>query len=82
MMESAGIINDLERELEQMQESFLAEICDCCRFPFEMDQEQLEAKCETCKMESNLKGIIKKQNTANAGKIMKIVAEEMHAVKI
>lgn len=77
MSKANEILGVLERELNEMQMSFLSDICDLCHCPHVMGQEKLDAHCEECSISQDLDAMLERQRTVTTGKVMAIVAEEM-----
>ena len=78
MSESREMLDILKRECEEAEEQLLAYVCDNCHWPYVLSQEDLDERCKTCTVESNLKALLKKARTIAVGETMQIAAEEMH----
>lgn len=78
MSKANAMLDILDRECSEATAMLLADICDLCHHPYDLTQEQLEEKCSECTIESDLAALLKKQRTVMSGRVMAIVAEEMH----
>ena len=75
------MLSILERECEEAKVRLLSDICDICHQPYVLAQAQLEQKCSECTVCQDLEALLTKQRTVTTGKVMSIVAEEMHQVE-
>lgn len=71
----------LKKECAEMEEHFLSDVCDNCRWCYTLSQEELDEECKKCTFESGLQDIMKRVRTVAFGEVMKIVAEELHPEK-
>lgn len=78
MSKANAMLEILDRECQEMRENLLADICDLCHFTFTENQEELDERCSECAISQDLDKLLESQRTVTAGKIMQIVAEEMH----
>lgn len=78
MSKVSAMLEILDRECQEMKMSLLADICDLCHYPFSVNQEELEEHCSACTISQDLDKLLEKQRTVTSGKVMRIVAEEMH----
>ena len=78
MSKACEMLNILKRECEEAEEQLLAYVCDNCHWPYVLiSQEDMDERCKTCTVESNLKALLKKARTIAVGETMQITAEEM-----
>lgn len=77
MSRSNEMLQILKRELGEMEESLLTDICDLCHWPHELGQEELDSKCDECTVYQDLESLLERQRTVAVGECMQIVAEEM-----
>ncbi len=80
-MKANTMLDILERECGEAKEQLLADICDLCHRPYELNQEELEERCAECTIPRDLEALLEKQRTVTAGRVMQITAEEMIAGK-
>lgn len=78
MSKANAMLKILDRECQEMRENLLANICDLCHYTFTENQEELDERCGVCAISQDLEKLLESQRTVTAGKIMQIVAEEMH----
>lgn len=76
------MLSILERECEEAKVQLLSDICDLCHQPYVLTQALLEEKCSECTVCQDLEALLTKQRTITTGKVMSIVAEEMHPVEV
>lgn len=79
---SSAMLGILERECEEAKVQLLSDICDLCHQPYVLTQALLEEKCSECTVCQDLEALLTKQRTITTGKVMSIVAEEMHPVEV
>lgn len=81
MSKANAMLEILDRECQEMQMLLLGDICDLCHYPFSGTQEELDEHCSVCTISQDLEKLLEKQRTVTTGKVMQIVAEELHPVK-
>ena len=79
---SDDMLSILERECGEAKVQLLSDICDLCHQPYVLAQALLEEKCSECTVCHDLEALLTKQRTVTTGKVMSIVAEEMHTVEL
>ena len=80
-MSANAMLDSLERECRELEMTFLSDICDLCHCPYVLHEDELVQKCGECTVYADLEALLKKERTVTTGRIMAIVAEEMHPEK-
>lgn len=73
-----AMLDILDRDCGETKEEMLTNICDLCHHPYILSEEQLIEKCSECAIARDLEVLMEKQRTVTTGRIMSIMAQEMH----